>query len=69
MMVVARENVIGGESTIYDNERNPLKSVILQPLDLIFADDTKVMHGVSAILPDGVDGYRDVLVAAFTKKA
>ncbi|NOU89354.1 hypothetical protein GC102_26955 [Paenibacillus sp. LMG 31460] len=68
MMVVARDNVLGGESTIYDNERNPLKSVTLQPLDLIFADDNKVMHGVSAILPDGVDGYRDVFVAAFTKK-
>lgn len=68
MMVAARENVLGGESTIYDNERNPLVSVTLQPLDLIFADDTKVMHGVTSILPDKTDGYRDVFVAAFTKK-
>ncbi|WP_442601592.1 2OG-Fe dioxygenase family protein [Paenibacillus sp. KN14-4R] len=68
MMVIARENIVGGESTIYDNARNPLIDVTLQPLDLIFADDQNVMHGVSSILPDQVDGYRDVFVAAFTKK-
>ncbi|MCU6796192.1 2OG-Fe dioxygenase family protein [Paenibacillus sp. WQ 127069] len=68
MMVLARENVLGGESTIYDNDRNLLISTTLQPFDLIFADDNRVMHGVSAILPDAVDGYRDVFVAAFTKK-
>ncbi|MCR8644871.1 2OG-Fe dioxygenase family protein [Paenibacillus sp. N1-5-1-14] len=68
MMVFNRENVVGGMSTIYDNERNPLIDVTLLPMDLIFADDQNVMHGVTSILPDQVDGYRDVFVAAFTKK-
>lgn len=71
IMMVQRNNIVGGESTIYDNEKNEIGTVTLnQPLDVIMADDEITMHGTTAIQVDvsGKEAYRDVLVAAFTKE-
>jgi hypothetical protein len=71
MMMIERRNISGGETSLYDANRNKLGDVTLQnPLDIILADDEKSMHGVTAI--QAVDptqpAYRDVLVVAYTKQ-
>lgn len=69
-MMVARSNVVGGESTITDNERQVLWSrAMQQPFDIMIGRDAHVMHGVTSVQPidSGRDAYRDVLVVAFTK--
>ena len=67
-ILVKRYNVQGGESTIYTNDHQPLQSVtLLEPLDAIVVDDTRVLHGVSEIRPKdtGVESYRDMLLFDF----
>lgn len=69
-MMVARSNVVGGESTITDNERQVLWSRAMQlPLDIMIGRDAHVMHGVTPVQPidSGREAHRDVLVVAFTK--
>ncbi|WP_246627820.1 2OG-Fe dioxygenase family protein [Paenibacillus oenotherae] len=43
---------------------------LTNPLDILIADDNKTMHGVTPVQVDknGEQGYRDVLVVAFTKE-
>lgn len=70
VMLVARENVDAGVTSIFDPAGKPLGSFTLtQPLDAVFIDDNRVFHGVTAIKP--IDptkpAYRDVLVVTFRK--
>jgi len=68
-LLVRRENVNGGTTTITDNERRPQRSrTQTAPMDLVLADDMRVMHQVSALRPcdPGRTAFRDVLVLAFT---
>ena len=69
MMLLRRVNVSGGITTVTDNARNVLCTKALnQPLDVIVADDHRVMHEVSPILcSKGSQGYRDVLVIAYER--
>ncbi|MBW4577485.1 MAG: 2OG-Fe dioxygenase family protein [Aphanothece sp. CMT-3BRIN-NPC111] len=72
MMLIGKENIIGGESHIYDNKKNLLFSYMLSnPLDCILLDDLKLMHGVSPIksLASTKESYRDTLVLTFTELA
>jgi hypothetical protein len=71
MHLVDRENVRGGENSIYDNARQPLTSCMLQsPLDTIYCDDHRVMHAVEPIsAADAVgDATRDILIIDFDHK-
>ena len=70
MMLIRRVNVSGGVTTVTDNERNVLCTKTLsQPLDVIVADDHRVMHEVTPILcSKGSQGYRDVLVIAWERE-
>lgn len=71
IMMVRRFNIVGGQSTIYNNEKKEIGRVTLnQPLDVIMANDEETMHGTTAIQVDtsGQVAYRDVLVVAFTKE-
>ncbi len=68
VMMVRRENVAHGLSTIADAARRPLRTTTLtQPLEASFVDDHRVLHGVSPIT--AVDptrpAFRDVLVMTF----
>ena len=68
VLLVARENVASGETTIAGNDRRALGSFTLtRPLDAAFVDDERVYHGVTGITP--VDpsrpAWRDVLVVTF----
>jgi hypothetical protein len=70
VLLIGRENVQSGETTVTDLARKPLGSFTLtEPFDSALVDDNRVMHGVTAIEP--VDpsraGYRDVLVVTFRR--
>jgi hypothetical protein len=61
--LVHRHNVVGGESTIYDLERQPLQSYTLrEPLDSLILEDPRIMHGVTPVQSaDGCNpGTRDL---------
>ena len=71
VLMVRRENVKSGETTIYDLARRPLGSFTLtKPLDSAFVDDGRVYHGVTAVEPvdPACPAYRDVLVVTFRRE-
>ena len=70
VLLVARENVQSGETSIHDLQRRLLGSFTLAaPLDAAFVDDSRVYHGVTAVRPVEPDrpAYRDVLVVTFRR--
>jgi hypothetical protein len=71
VLMVRRENIASGETTIYDLRKRPLGSFTLTaPLDAAWVDDSRVYHGVTAVTP--IDplrpAYRDVLVVTFRRE-
>ncbi|HEY3912744.1 MAG TPA: 2OG-Fe dioxygenase family protein [Stellaceae bacterium] len=71
VLMVRRENIESGETTIYDLARRPLGSFTLtEPLDSALVDDSRVFHGVTAVEPldPALPAYRDVLVATFRRE-
>lgn len=71
-LMVNRNNVTGGETTVTDNAGNTLlTTTLMQPMDILVADDALTMHGVSVVAKDapGRAAYRDVLVVAYTRVA
>jgi len=71
VLMVRRENVASGETTIYDLVRRPLGSFTLTaPLDSALVDDSRVYHGVTPVEPldPGRPAYRDVLVVTFRRE-
>ena len=66
-----RDNVVGGENTIYDNNRNLLaKTTLNNFMDSVFVWDPFVMHGVSKIFPaDAANpAVRDVIVIGYNHR-
>ena len=71
VMMVRRENVALGVTTIHDLSGRPLGSFTLaEPFDAAIVDDARVLHGVTPVvaLDPSRPAYRDVLVATFLKK-
>jgi hypothetical protein len=71
VLMVRRENIASGETTIYDLAKRPLGSFTLtQPLDSALVDDSRVFHGVTAVEPldPARPAYRDVLVVTFRRE-
>ncbi len=72
VMLVARENVAAGVTSIFDPAGTSLGDFTLtEPLDAVFIDDNRVFHGVTAITPvdPGKPAFRDVLVVTFRREA
>jgi hypothetical protein len=68
-LMVKRQNVQGGQTVITDQRGDVLMSrALLEPLDIVVADDAATMHSVTAIGRDDAesDAFRDVLVVAYT---
>ena len=68
VLLIGRDNVRSGETSIHDGDGRTLGSFTLtDPLDAALVDDHRVMHGVTPVEP--VDparpGFRDVLVVTF----
>jgi hypothetical protein len=71
IMLIERNNITGGVSHIYANDKTLQFSAVLETLgDAILIDDQKVWHGVSEVyaLDNTHSGYRDVLVLTFHKQ-
>ena len=71
VLLVHRENVRSGETSIHDLAGHKLGSFTLtEPLDAALVDDNRVFHGVTPVEP--VDparpAYRDVLVVTFRRE-
>jgi hypothetical protein len=71
VLMVRRENVESGETTIYNLVKKPLGSFTLAaPLDAALVDDSRVYHGVTPVTPldPARPAYRDVLVVTFRRE-
>jgi hypothetical protein len=71
VLLVRRQNVASGETSIHDLARKHLGSFTLaQPLEAALVDDDRVYHGVTAVTPidAAAPAYRDVLVATFRRE-
>lgn len=70
VMMVKRQNISSGTTTMHDLEHKTLDSFTLtEPLDVAIVNDRRCMHGVTPILPidPSQTAYRDVLVVTFKK--
>jgi hypothetical protein len=66
--LVRRHNIAGGETTIYDLDRQPIgKYTMREPLDSLILEDARIMHGVTPVhSADGrTPGTRDLLGVDF----
>lgn len=71
VMLVARENIESGTTTVHDVHGRLLGSFTLTEAgDAALIDDTRAMHGVTPVLPldPGRAACRDVLVVTFRRK-
>ena len=72
VLLVRRTNLAEGTTEIFGPDGTPLGSFTLtDPLDAVFLDDHRVMHGVTAVrrLDPALPGYRDVLVLTFKRQS
>ena len=70
VMMVKRQNISSGTTTMHDLEQKTLDNFTLtEPLDVAIVNDRRCMHGVTPIVPiDQTErAYRDVLVVTFKK--
>jgi hypothetical protein len=68
VLLIDRENIESGTTTIHARDRRLLGSFTLtHALDAALVDDTRVFHGVTAVTPldPGKPAHRDVLVVTF----
>jgi hypothetical protein len=70
VLLIHRQNIVSGTTTIHGLEKDLLGSFTLTtPLDAALVDDARVFHGVTPVAPLDPDApaYRDVLVVTFKK--
>jgi hypothetical protein len=70
VLLVARENIVSGETTVYDLAGSRLGSFTLtEPFDATLVDDARVAHGVTPVAPldPSRPGFRDVLVVTLRR--
>jgi hypothetical protein len=66
--LVRRQNIVGGESTIYDLDRKPIQRFTMrETLDSLILEDPRIMHGVTPVhSADGRTlGIRDLMGVDF----
>jgi hypothetical protein len=71
VMLVRRQNVASGETSIHDLQKTLLGSFTLtEPMEAALVDDDRVYHGVTPVAPidPGAPAYRDVLVVTFRRE-
>ncbi|MFH8796974.1 2OG-Fe dioxygenase family protein [Streptomyces sp. NPDC017941] len=70
-MLIGRENVTGGRSTVYDADGREIAATTLsEPATLLLSDDRATWHAVSPVRPQDTagPGHRDVLVTTLTSR-
>lgn len=71
VLLVARDNIAEGVTTIQDGAGDGLGSFTLaRPLDTVLVDDRRVFHGVTPVAPldPARPAHRDVLVVTFRRE-
>jgi hypothetical protein len=71
VMLIARDNIAEGVTSIHDTARRLLgRFTLTEALDSAFVDDSRVYHGVTPVTPldPARPAYRDVLVATFRRE-
>jgi len=71
VMLVARENIAEGVTSIHDSTQKLVgRFTLTEPLDSAFVDDSRVFHGVTPVisLDPTKPAYRDVLVVTFRRE-
>jgi len=72
VLLVNRENIVSGTTTVFDPAGAALGSFTLtDPCDAALVDDHRVAHGVTPVAPSDParPGHRDVLVVTFRSQA
>lgn len=70
VLLVKRQNIASGTTTIADLDKRPLGSFTLtEPFDAALVDDARAYHGVTPVVPvdPATEAYRDVLVVTFRR--
>ncbi len=70
VLLIRRENIASGETTIHDLDKRLLGSFTLaRPMDAAWVDDRRVYHGVTPVEPKNpaLPAFRDVLVVTFRR--
>jgi hypothetical protein len=68
VLLVNRDNIVSGVTTVYDRAGTPLGAFTLtDPFDATLVDDNRLAHGVTPVAPldPTRPAFRDVLVATF----
>jgi hypothetical protein len=68
VLLVNRQNIVSGTTTVFDLKGTALGSFTLtDPLDAALVDDNRVAHGVTPVAPldPALPAHRDVLVVTF----
>jgi hypothetical protein len=66
ILLVAREQVRGGESRVFEfNGRHGQRFTLSEPWTLTLLDDQRVIHESTPIQPTAAGGHRDTLVLTF----
>jgi hypothetical protein len=71
VLLIDRDNIASGETSIHDLAKRPLGSFTLTaPFDAALTDDNRVYHGVTPVRPLDLSrpGHRDVLVVTFRRE-
>ena len=71
VLMVARDNIASGTTSIHGLDRGLLGSFTLEaPMDAALVDDHRVFHGVTAVQPldPALPAHRDVLVLTFRQE-
>ena len=71
VLLIKRNNIASGTTTITDLHKTPLGSFTLtEPFDAALVDDARAFHGVTPVVPvdPRLPAYRDVLVVTFRRK-
>src|SRR5262245_60723349 len=70
VLLIARQNIVSGTTTIHDGSGRQVGSFTLtEPLDAALVEDARVSHGVTPVEPidPSSPAYRDVLVVTFRR--
>jgi hypothetical protein len=67
MHLVRRRSIVGGVTTLYDENENVLRALtLLDPLDSVYVEDARVMHNVTPVYAEShAPGVRDMLVVTY----
>lgn len=68
VLLVARANVKGGETRVFEAEGpQGLRFTLSEPWSVLLLDDERVVHETTPIQPAGPDGHRDTLVLTYRR--